>query len=115
MLARTAAVTSVGEIGEVAEALLMFARAADTSAFPTAVHVDRDGRQRPYMLLRTFPPPAADAAAARVVERDRLDLVAYRYFGDPEQFWRICDANSDAAPGRRSRRGRRLGIPVVVR
>jgi hypothetical protein len=24
---------------------------------------------------------------------DRLDLIATRYYRDPEQFWRICDAN----------------------
>ena len=33
-----------------------------------------------------------------VVEGDRLDNLAARYVGDPEQFWRICDANEVLRP-----------------
>lgn len=33
-----------------------------------------------------------------VVEGDRLDNLAARYLGDPEQFWRICDANNVLRP-----------------
>ncbi len=33
-----------------------------------------------------------------VVEGDRLDNLAARYVGDPEQFWRICDANDVLRP-----------------
>jgi len=33
-----------------------------------------------------------------VVEGDRLDNLAARYVGDPEQFWRICDANNVLRP-----------------
>ena len=29
---------------------------------------------------------------------DRLDIVSYNFFGDPEQFWRICDANDAMHP-----------------
>jgi hypothetical protein len=28
-----------------------------------------------------------------VIQGDRLDNVAHRYYRDPERFWRICDAN----------------------
>ena len=28
-----------------------------------------------------------------VVQGDRLDNIAHRYYKDPERFWRICDAN----------------------
>lgn len=28
-----------------------------------------------------------------VKEGDRLDLLAYSYYGDPTKFWLICDAN----------------------
>jgi hypothetical protein len=31
-------------------------------------------------------------------EGDRLDLMAARTLGDPEQFWRICDANDAMNP-----------------
>ena len=33
-----------------------------------------------------------------VVQGDRLDNLAARYVGDPEQFWRICDANNVLRP-----------------
>ena len=33
-----------------------------------------------------------------VVQGDRLDNLAARYVGDPEQFWRICDANDVLRP-----------------
>ena len=33
-----------------------------------------------------------------VTAGDRLDLIATRILGDPEQFWRICDANDAMNP-----------------
>ncbi len=35
---------------------------------------------------------------ARVFAGDRLDLIAARTLGDPQQFWRICDANDAMNP-----------------
>jgi len=29
-----------------------------------------------------------------VVQGDRIDNVTAKYLGDPEQFWRVCDANN---------------------
>jgi len=34
----------------------------------------------------------------QVTEGDRLDNVTARFLGDPEQFWRICDANPIMRP-----------------
>jgi len=34
----------------------------------------------------------------RVVQHDRLDNIAQQYYSDPEQFWRICDANAVMHP-----------------
>lgn len=34
----------------------------------------------------------------RVIQQDRLDNIAHKYYGDPEQFWRICDANAVMHP-----------------
>lgn len=34
----------------------------------------------------------------RVTGHERIDTLAERAFGDPEQYWRICDANGDAEP-----------------
>ena len=33
-----------------------------------------------------------------VAAGDRLDLLAFRFYDDPEQFWRICDANGAMLP-----------------
>jgi hypothetical protein len=33
-----------------------------------------------------------------VTQGDRLDNLTARYVGDPEQFWRICDANNVLRP-----------------
>ena len=43
---------------------------------------------------------------------DRLDLVAFRYFQDPEQFWRICDANGALWPDDLLEPGNVLLIPA---
>ena len=54
--------------------------------------------------------PAANLRHA-VTGADRLDLIAYRYLGDPHQFWRIADANPDADLDALAEPGRTLGIP----
>ncbi|MEL6718709.1 MAG: LysM domain-containing protein [Bacteroidota bacterium] len=33
-----------------------------------------------------------------VTQGERLDHIAHQYLGDPEQFWRICDANAAMHP-----------------
>jgi hypothetical protein len=46
--------------------------------------------------------------------RERLDNITARDLGDPEQFWRLCDANNAMHPdGLTAEEGRRLIIPVV--
>jgi nucleoid-associated protein YgaU len=30
-----------------------------------------------------------------VKESDRLDLLAFKYYGDPKKWWLICDANPE--------------------
>jgi hypothetical protein len=64
--------------------------------------VGPDGEESPvtYVRRRVVPPPAGGAPLAthRVAVGDRLDLLAARYLGDPELFWRICDANAAHRP-----------------
>lgn len=59
-----------------------------------------DGTQLVYLERRFVPQPERLAAIQlhTVVEGDRLDILAARYIGDPEQFWRICDANRALRP-----------------
>jgi hypothetical protein len=48
-----------------------------------------------------------------VTQGDRLDLITARTLGDPEQFWRVCDANNAMNPtDLEAESGRRLRVPV---
>jgi hypothetical protein len=79
-----------------------------------------DGRTVTYLRRRFVPQPERFALLHEhvVVQGDRLDNIAARYLGDPEQFWRICDANRamrpeelTETPGRRLRITLPEGIP----
>ena len=48
-----------------------------------------------------------------VSDGERLDLIAHQYLGDPEQFWRIADANGAVRPEELiEETGRRLRITL---
>ena len=48
-----------------------------------------------------------------VTQGDRLDLIAYNTLGDPEQFWRICDANNAMNPVElTAEAGKTVRVPV---
>jgi hypothetical protein len=94
----------------------MFAPTSRYARVPTAVHVDREGRERPYVVPRPIPsPPAPPRQEHEMADTERLDHVAGRAFGDPEQFWRICDVNSALRPDDLEVPGRRITIPLVLR
>jgi nucleoid-associated protein YgaU len=59
-----------------------------------------DGRVIAYKRRRFAPSPEAMALLVEVLvtQGDRLDLIAARTLGEPEQFWRICDANNALDP-----------------
>ena len=81
----------------------------------TATTTAPDGRLLPYKRRRFLPPGEALAllAEAVVTQGDRLDLITARTLGDPEQFWRIADANEAMNPfGLTEEVGRRLRIPI---
>ena len=59
-----------------------------------------DGRLLVY-VRRRFVPPADRFALLQehlVTQGDRLDNLAASYLGDPELFWRLCDANTAMRP-----------------
>jgi hypothetical protein len=67
----------------------------DTATMQTA-----DGRTIIY-LQRRFVPSADRFALLQehtVTQAERLDNIAAQYLGDPEAFWRICDANNAMRP-----------------
>lgn len=84
-------------------------------AVETAEYDTPDGRKLAYLKRRFLPqgsslPTLVDAT---VTEGDRLDLITARTIGDPEQFWRVCDANDALNPFDLAKTpGRVLKVPV---
>jgi hypothetical protein len=66
----------------------------------TATFVTADGRTIVFLRRRFVPPPERFVTLQehRVAEGERLDHIAAKYLGDPEQFWRLCDANNAMRP-----------------
>ena len=83
---------------------------------------DADETKIAYLRRRFCPSPDRFALLSEhvVVQNDRLDNITAHYLGDPEQFWRIADANGAMHPdeltetvGRRLRITLPEGIPGV--
>jgi hypothetical protein len=57
---------------------------------------EQTGKEPLAHLKRRFIPASERYSILRehtVVEGDRVDNLAAQYFGDPELYWRLCDAN----------------------
>jgi hypothetical protein len=79
-----------------------------------ATYTSLSGRQISYKLLR-LTPDAPTLRVHTVAQEDRLDLVSFAFYSDPEQFWRICDANLALRPDDLMQIGTQLQIPLVQR
>jgi len=93
----------------------MFDETSRYHGLDTAEYRFPDGRVVRYVRRRFLPQGARLPllAEATVAEGDRLDLIAHRLLGDPEAFWRICDANDAMHPDELTRDvGRWLRVPV---
>jgi hypothetical protein len=68
-------------------------------------------------LKRRFIPPSKKFEVLQehmVTQGDRLDNITANYLGDPEQFWRLCDANNVMHPNELTAQiGRKLRIPLI--
>ena len=73
-----------------------------------------DGREVTYLRTRFITPPVGGYAHT-VTGDERLDIIAYRYYGDPARFWRIADANDAMDPEELLELGRTLVIPADKR
>ena len=77
-----------------------------------------DGTAVAYVRRRFIPPPESYAPLAEhtVTQGERLDIIAARYLGDPELFWRICDANVALEPAELEQEGRivRITLPAGI-
>jgi hypothetical protein len=78
---------------------------------------DSSGEPRVVRYVRrrfiTGSPSNATLVSHAVLQGERLDHLATRYFGDPTQFWRICDANTALRPEELVEEpGNRVDIPL---
>lgn len=67
---------------------------------PTAQLVTAAGKLIVYLRRRFVPPPEnfSPLQEHTVTEGERLDNITAQHLGDPEQFWRLCDANNAMQP-----------------
>jgi hypothetical protein len=94
----------------------MFAKGSRYETVPDVVWTDPAGREIVYKRLRVIPSPGPAVQGYLVSGGDRLDLIAFRLYRDPEQFWRICDGNTAMRPDDLvAELGRRLVIPLAGR
>jgi hypothetical protein len=86
------------------------------AGLPTAKLAVAGGTEVIYVTRRFLPPASSLSTIAThsVAQQDRLDNVTARYLGDPELFWRVCDANEGLDPRElTSVVGRRIRIPLI--
>jgi hypothetical protein len=67
---------------------------------PTETIQGADGQTVIYLSRRFLPPPDNFALLRfhTVMQGERLDNITAKYLNDPQQFWRICDANGVMQP-----------------
>jgi hypothetical protein len=95
-----------------------------SSLFPTTSRysgIDTETLETPdhrtiiYLKRRLVPPPENFILLQEhvVTQGERLDNLTASYLGDPQQFWRICDANGAMRPDELTETiGRRLRITL---
>lgn len=78
----------------------MFEQTSRYNNLETATLTTPDGRKVNYKRRRFLPRGEAMPLLVEVTvtQGDRLDLITARVLGDPEQFWRVCDANNAMNP-----------------
>lgn len=92
----------------------LFPPASRYHGIETVTMEDIDGKKIVYIRRRFLPPPERFALLQEhvVTQGERLDNITARYLGDPEQFWRLCDANAAMRPEELEEMNRRLRITL---
>lgn len=93
----------------------MFEPTSRYEALETVRETMPDGRVIAYKRRRFLPRGREMLLLVEVTTSDgeRLDQIAARTLGDPEQYWRVCDANDAMNPAELTARpGRTLRVPV---
>jgi hypothetical protein len=67
---------------------------------PIVTRTTADNRTIAYLKRRMLPSPDTFALLQRytVTQGERMDSIAAKFLSDPEQYWRICDANGAMRP-----------------
>lgn len=78
----------------------MFATTSRYYSLPVKTYTTPAGSTISYASRRFLPQPDSFALLLlhTVTDSDRLDNITNEYLDDPQQFWRICDANEVLAP-----------------
>lgn len=82
---------------------------------PTKTLAGADGENLVYLSRRLVPPGSRFALLSThtVISGERMDIIAGAELGDPQAFWRICDANDAMRPDDLTTQiGRRLRITL---
>jgi hypothetical protein len=73
---------------------MMFSRLSRYRTLPGVVTTDDEGRIITSATLRLL--PAVSGTFQHTIEGgDRLDHLAFKYYGQPRHWWQICDANPE--------------------
>jgi hypothetical protein len=78
----------------------MFSPKSRYASLPGRDYTFSDGKTVRYISRRFLPESSSMPLLAEVttLQGDRPDLISAKTLGDPEQFWRICDANNTIDP-----------------
>lgn len=78
----------------------MFEHTSRYYTVETATHTTPDGRTIAYKRRRFLPQGEKMQTLVEVTvsQGDRLDTITAHTLGDPEQYWRVCDANDCLDP-----------------
>src|SRR5262249_39606683 len=79
---------------------IMFEHTSRYFAIEPAFSPALDGRDQISVRRGFLPAAAAEVTLVEhtVTQGERLDHITARYLTDPEQFWRVCDANNAMRP-----------------
>jgi hypothetical protein len=78
----------------------MFDPTSRYAGIEIATRADPDGHPVAYVRRRFAPQGRSLPLLVEIVvaQDDRVDLITSRTLGDPEHFWRVCDANDAMNP-----------------
>ena len=90
----------------------MFERGSRYEKSPVYTVLDAQGRPVNIVKVRQLP-LLEGAFTRRVLQQDRVDLLAYEFYKRPDLFWHIADANEVVDPAELTEEiGKQIEIPT---